>query len=275
MKYSMSVFLGAGIFYLFAFGCQFFSKENQCIAVNKHMVGVAVESQLEVFTLSKGERVYYRHGIVERIEIDGLIANPPMPLEFVACADGGKAYESLVVLKCQPWNVHLALILAGLKEGGGPKSFGDITKPTGDLVLVFISWENDEQVISYRAEDLLIDAMSKKTLDLVGWSFSGSMFLDEIDYDTGQPTGRKIYLADVEKNIVASWHDPAAILNLPTQGGLYLPYKELLPPAGTKIVMTIRAPSNSEMEELNNINNQVAEREWEFKDERDGSRLKE
>lgn len=226
-----------------------------------------LESQ--VITMSQGEKVYYKAGIVEKIEIEGAIANPTMPLEFVACADGGKAYESLVVLKCKPWNVQLALILAGLKEGGGPKSFGDATRPTGDLVLAYISWEKDGKTVSYRVEELLIDSGTKKTLDLVGWSFSGSMFVDEIDYDTGKPTGKKIYLADIEKNIIASWHDPAAILNIPTQGNLYLPYKELLPPAGTKIIMTIRPPILKELEELKKVNTQVAEREKKFKEEQD------
>jgi hypothetical protein len=204
---------------------------------------------------------------VKKIEIEGSIANPTMPLEFVACADGGKAYESLVVLKCKPWNIQLALILAGLKEGSGPKSFGDITRPTGDLALVFIAWERDGQLISYRVEDLLIDSTTNKTLDLVGWSFSGSMFVDEIDCDTGKITGNKIYLADIEKNIIAAWHDPAAILNIPTQGNLYLPHKEILPPAGTKIIMTIRPPTPEELVELKRVNVQVADREEKLKDE--------
>lgn len=223
----------------------------------------------QVITMSQGEKVYYKAGVVEKIEIEGAIANPTMPLEFVACADGGKAYESLVVLKCKPWNVQLALILAGLKEGGGPKSFGDTAKPTGDLVLVYISWEKDNKTVSYRVEELLIDSGTKKPLDLVGWSFSGSMFVDETDYDTGKPTGKKIYLADIEKNIIASWHDPAAILNIPTQGNLYLPYKELLPPAGTKIIMTIRPPNPKELEELKKVNAVVAEREKKLKEERE------
>jgi len=230
----------------------------------------------QVITMSQGEKVYYKRGMVAKIEIEGAIANSTMPLEFVACADGGKTYESLVVLKCKPWNVQLALILAGLKEGGGPKSFGDVTRPTGDLVMVYISWEKpaspaggDKELVSYRVEELLIDSATKKPLDLVGWSFSGSMFVDETDYDTGKPTGKKIYLADIEKNIIAAWHDPAAILNIPTQGSLYLPYKELLPPAGTKIIMTIRSPDPKELEELKKINVQVAEREKKLQEDQD------
>ena len=221
-----------------------------------------------VITMSQGEKIYYRKGLVEKIEIDGFVANPSMPLEFIACGEGGKDYESLVVLKCKPWNIHLALILSGLKEGKGPQSFGDPTKPTGDFVLVFVSWEKDGKTFSYRIEDLIIDSQTQKPLELVGWSFSGSMFVDEIDYDTGKPTGKKIYLADIEKNIIANWHDPAAILNVPTQGGLYLPNKQLLPPRGTKITMTIRPPNPKELEELKKINSIVAEREQKEKQEK-------
>lgn len=222
----------------------------------------------QVITLSYGERIYSRKGKVEKIEIEGLMANPSMPLEFIACAEGGKDYESLVVLKCKPWNIHLALILAGLKEGKGPKSFGDPVKPTGDLVMVFISWEKpaspsggDNKIVSYRVEDLIVDSQTKKPLEYVGWSFTGSMFVDDIDYDSGKPTGRKIYLADAYKNIIASWHDPAAVLNIPTQGCLYLPNKEILPPRGTNIKMIIRPPDAKELEELKKVNAQVSERE--------------
>ncbi|MEW6027478.1 MAG: YdjY domain-containing protein, partial [Planctomycetota bacterium] len=250
---------------------------------NKDKAPTSEIPQTQVITMSMGEKVYYKAGLVEKIEIEGAIANPTMPLEFVACADGGKAYESLVVLKCKPWNVQLALILAGLKEGGGPKTFGDTAKPTGDLVLVSIAWQDKDKTarpnpapveqgggqVSYRVEELLIDSATKKTLDLVGWSFSGSMFVDEMDYDTGKPTGKKIYLADIEKNIIASWHDPAAILNIPTSGGLYLPYKELLPAAGTKIIMTIRPPTPKELEELKKVNAEVAEREKKLREERE------
>jgi hypothetical protein len=222
-------------------------------------------SQTQVITFSHTERVFYKKGLVEKIEIDGYLSNPTMPLEFVACTDGGKDYESLVVVKCKPWNIHLGLILAGLKEGKGPKSFGDLTRPTGDLVIVFISWVSTAttgtNIVSYRVEDLLINAQTNKVLERVGWSFTGSMFVDDIDYDTGRPTGKKIYLADVYKNVIASWHDPAAVLNIPTSGGLYLPNNEILPARGTKITLIIRPPTPEESEELKGINAAVSEYE--------------
>lgn len=248
--------------------CGYSAVAEPTIAGEKAITPVEI-SDCQVITFSYGEKLYYKTGQVEKIEIEGSIANPTMPLEFVACADGGKAYESLVVLKCKPWNVQLALILAGLKEGRGPKSFGDTARPTGDLVLVYISWEKDKKTVSHRVEELLIDSVTRKPLDLVGWSFSGSMFVDEMDYDTGKPTGKKIYLADIEKNIIAAWHDPAAILNIPTQGNLYLPHKELLPAAGTKIIMTIRPPNPKELEELKKVNAVVADREKKSREEQD------
>ncbi|MEK7449298.1 MAG: hypothetical protein AAB019_07410, partial [Planctomycetota bacterium] len=100
----------------------------------------------------QGEKIYLKE---KKIEIDGLISNPTWPLELLACAEGGKDYESLVVMQCRPQTIHLALALFGLKEGlGGPVYFGDLTKPTGDLVLVLMEWEQK----SYRAEDLVLDA---------------------------------------------------------------------------------------------------------------------
>jgi len=208
----------------------------------------------KVITLSPTERIFYKNGKVDKMEIDGILSNPTMPLEFIACADGGKDYESLVILKCMPWNLHLALILAGLKEGKGPQFFGDPAVPTGDLVLVYVSWEKDNKPVTYRIEELISNGQTQKSLDLVGWSFSGSQFTDDIDYDTGKPSGRKIYMANVYKNIIATWHDPNAILNIPTQGGLFVPNKEILPAQGTKIIMTIRPPDAKETEQLKKAN---------------------
>lgn len=222
----------------------------------------------DVITLDYGEKVYLKE---KKIEISGVISNAHMPLELLACAEGGKDYESLVVLKCKPQNIHMALILFGLKEGKGPQYFGDPTKPTGDLVLVFIEWQQDGKTFSYRAEDLIIDLRYNQSMPRTGWSFTGSRFEDEIDFDTGKPTGRKIYLANATKTIIATYHDPAAILDNPSESGgvgnIFVPNKKLLPEVATEVKVIIRAPNEEELKELKKINEEAEkkEKEWQEK----------
>jgi len=232
-------------------------------AGDKNPAKAGPKESKDVLTLDQKEKVYLKE---KKMEIEAIIANPNMPLELFGCTEGGKDYESLVVLKCQPHNIQMVLILFGLKEGKGPEKFGDATKPTGDPVLVFLEWKDDkDKTLSYRGEDLIIDMRTKKPWPRVGWSFTGSRFEADIDFDTGKPTGRQIFLADATKTVIATYHDPAAILDNPTASGgvgnIYFPNKELLPKAGTPCKVIIRVPDDKEKEELKKVNEEVAK--WE------------
>lgn len=221
--------------------------------------------------LEQGGQVYLKE---KKIEIPGIIAHSDMPLELLACATGGKDYESLLVLKCSSHDIskiHLALILFGLeedKEGEGPQFFGDPTKPTGDPVLVFVEWEEKDRTVCYRAEDLIIDLRTGKPMPRCGWAFTGSRVDDEIDFETGKPTGRKRYLANVTRTIIATYHDPSAILDNPTESGgmphIYEPNWELLPKQVTEVKVTIRPPNKPELKEVKKIKEETSkwEKEW-------------
>lgn len=223
-----------------------------------------------------GEKVYLKE---KKIELEGYIAASNMPLELFVCAEGGKDYESVAVVKCRPQNIQLALILFGLREGKSPEYFGDPGRLDGDFILIFIEWEKDGKKVSYRAEDLIIDIRTKKTMPRAGWVFTGSKFVDEIDYDTQKPTGNKIYLANATKTIIATYHDPAAIIDNPTESGglgnVYLPNKDIIPERGTKIKVTIRLPTQEESAELERINEEVAKWEKEQREQEENESKKE
>lgn len=220
----------------------------------------------QVLTGEFGEKIYLKE---KKIELEGYIASSRMPLELFSCAEGGKDYESVAVVKCRPQNIHLALILFGLKEGVSSRAFGDPGKPVGPPVLIFLEWEKDGQVISYRGEDLVIDTRTQKPMPRMGWIFTGSKFVDEIDYDTQKPTGKKIYLANSTKTLIATYHDPAAILDNPSESGgagnIYLPNKEITPERGTKIKLIIRLPNEQELKELKKVNDEVDQWERDFR----------
>ena len=132
-------------------------------------------------------------------------------------------------------------------------------------LLVFIEWEKDGKPFSCRAEDLIVDTRTKKPMPRTGWVFTGSKFVDEVDYDTQKPTGNKIYLANATKTVIATYHDPAAIIDNPGESGgignIYLPNKDLIPERGTKVRVVIRLPNAEELTELQKVNTEVDE--WE------------
>lgn len=229
-----------------------------------------------VYRLNTGEVIYMEE---KKIELAGILANSNRELELLACTEGGKEYESMVVLKCKPSNIQLALMAFKLKEGKGPKFFGDPTRPTGDLVLVSFEWKEKEKTVSYYAEDLIVDLRTEKPTPRVGWSFTGSTFEDEVDFDTGKPTGRKIYLANSSRIVIATYHDPAAILDNPTTAGgvgnIFLPNKKLVPKAGTEVKVIIRVPDEKELAQLKKNIEEAEKWEEEWRKKQEEERKKE
>lgn len=226
---------------------------------------ITATADTEVMTLSAGERVVFniirddkgavKDKKIDRIEVDGVLANPTWPLEFYACSENsGKEHETLVVMFCKPQNLHLGLILMGLKEEPdeqSAKEFGDTKLPGGDIVQILITWQGkDNKPVTHAAEDLIISHLTKKPMPRTGWAFTGSKFVDDLDFDTGKPTGKKIYQANYSKTVMATWHDSTAILNDPTAGGHYTPYKEILPERGTRVVVTFKVPDEKELVHL-------------------------
>lgn len=171
------------------------------------------------------------------IEIDGRICLEEGPLELFACAEGGKEHETVVALKGDPWQLHLSLLLLGLKPGGGPEYQGDPTKPHGDTVIIEVQWEEDGKTIRKRAEDLIFDVGAEKPMAHVEWVFVGSRF--ERDQN-----GKNYYVANRDRSIVTVFHDPYTVIDNPLKGGgddtVYVVNKKAVPPRDTPVVVIMR-----------------------------------
>ncbi len=153
-------------------------------------------------------------------------------IELLACAPGGKQHESILVLDVVPYHLHVALVLLGLNFAGGLEYQGDPHTPKGDSVEVWVKWKSGEMDTSVRAEDLVWDIRRNKPMEHTSWIFSGSKILD----------GK--YMADVEKSLITTYHDPFTILDnaLPTGSDdeLYKVNERLVPKKGTPVEVTIR-----------------------------------
>jgi len=171
------------------------------------------------------------------IEVDGKICLDEGQLELFACAEGGKEYESLVAIKGEAWQLHLSLLLLGLKPGGGPQFQGDATAPFGDTVIIEVQWDDDGKTVRKRAEDLMFDTKTNAAMEHVEWVFIGSKFAKD-------EHGNDYYVANRDKSIVTVFHDPLTVLDIPLASGaddtVYIVNKKTAPPKGTPVMLIIK-----------------------------------
>ncbi|MBI3096879.1 MAG: hypothetical protein HYY93_01335 [Planctomycetes bacterium] len=184
------------------------------------------------------------------VTLQGRVSIQAGLIEVFACTEGGKDHESIVVVAYPPQELQLALILLGLKEGTeGPRGLGDPTKPTGDRAVCEIEWTRDGKVERHWAEDCVRNGRERAAMPRVGWVYTGSEFHNEIDPDTGKPTGRTVYAANRQKTLIATLHDPTALLDNPLydggDDGVYFAEERVLPTPGTPVRILIR-PATAE-----------------------------
>ena len=157
---------------------------------------------------------------------DGLI-------EYLACSPGGKLHESVLVLEVKPTVLQVALILIGLEAKSDFQDQETPPLPKGAPVEIWVEWNQEGETKRVRAEDMVFDTRKNKSMEHTYWVFTGSIIHE----------GR--FLAEMEKSLIATYHDGAAIINNPLPEGaddtVYSVNQKLVPKRGTPITLTIRA----------------------------------
>lgn len=133
-----------------------------------------------------------------------------------------------------------------------PRFFGDPRIPVGDPLIILVEYQLDNgKWVRFRLEDLTRNIPEERVMRRLGFVFSGSEFRTR-KVEGGR--NKKEFAASNVKTLIASYHDPSAIIDLPGyQGGsdtVYQPRKEVLPPAGSSARMIIRHPKGREYEEI-------------------------
>ena len=154
-------------------------------------------------------------------------------IEYLAVAPGGKTHESLLRIDVRPLHLQLALLMLDLEPKNVLTHQGDKNTPQGDPVELWIRWrDNGGKQVEARAEELVIEASHSRPMPPHNWVFTGSRIL------------KQGFEADLEKSLVAVWHDPAAILDNPLPGGGdngYLVNSKRTPKRGTRIELIAKA----------------------------------
>ena len=159
-------------------------------------------------------------------------------IEYLAVAPGGKTHESLLEVEVRPLHLQVALLLLNLQPKNVLKSQGDPATPQGAPVDLFIRWRDAHGVEQeVRAEEWVAEMPAGKPMSTHAWVYTGSKIVAEG------------FVADLEKSLVAVWHDPAAILDNPRSTGgdnahivnTRLTGAKQVPKRGTSITFVVKA----------------------------------
>lgn len=163
--------------------------------------------------------------------------------EVVVCTLWGKLHESVIRTSVQPMDIHIGLLLLGLKDGGNPGWYvpppisTDKPRdpvPAGMEVSVFVRWEDSGNWKEYRAEKMVMNLQTAEALPDTPWVFIGSY----LDTEGG-------YVADYVGSILTNYHDRSSVLDCPLEQGQVDDYmyvnSSVVPPVGTPVEIRVVA----------------------------------
>ena len=159
-----------------------------------------------------------------RISAESLKLNAGDPVEFPLIArNSGKDYEALAVSFPNPSDIHDALVFIGMTPGHPVDAAACRFWPKGERVRMTFAYRdagNTQRVV--RAERLVLDTRTGKTLPEEGFVFVGSSRIPAADSNTTAT----VYAADVytPNAVAAVYNEPTTVLDVPrraTQTDVY------------------------------------------------------
>jgi hypothetical protein len=168
--------------------------------------------------------IYDYHGIQldkknHRITFPGTVNQRQGIIEYVLVNEKGKTHESLLSTLVQPHDIHLALLLIGLKPESipAPKDapppdaidsayLQSAPKLKGEPVRLSVKWTLNGKTKEAQVEDWILNLQTNKPATPGPWTYNGSMI------ENG------VFLADEELSIAAVITDPTALVNNPREG---------------------------------------------------------
>jgi hypothetical protein len=157
-------------------------------------------------------------------------------IEYALVHKLGKTHESIFSTEARPQDIHVALLLLGVKPAM-TNSFGPDGQapPLGDKASVQVSWTNQGVRADCALEDLVLNRETKKTLGRGEWIYNGSNFSEGA------------FTAQRDGSIISIHIDPDALINNPRPGrendDLHTPNAAKLPPLGARVEISIRLAS--------------------------------
>ncbi|MBD3314177.1 MAG: hypothetical protein GF344_00180, partial [Chitinivibrionales bacterium] len=136
-------------------------------------------------------------------------------LEYLAVATGGKTYESVMELECDPRNFHAALLLLNAKPGGVRFSEGPDAGPSvrGDTLEIDVVYKRGDSLRTIDALDLIsfrdtaLAKQEKAHKEDLAWVFTGS---ETVEVERGKTA----HASTLEGSLIGIFIDPTAEINI-------------------------------------------------------------
>lgn len=180
------------------------------------------------------------------VDVEAVICLTKGPLEDFATVPSAKEYESVIALHARPSQIHLALLLLGLKAGSpGSWEYKDkqviAHNATGSrLRLTLLYKDKDGKEVEKPATDFVRDMKSHKHPAKDIFVFAGSRVTKPQD-------GEPYYAADSSGDVVSLVTFPEEMIALPqaaSSNNDQLEWEvdpDAVPPLGTKVTLRIYA----------------------------------
>ena len=154
-------------------------------------------------------------------------------VEYLVVTREGKTHESILRTEAEPLHLHLALLLINAKPPG-TNALPDAPSPamTGEKLHLEVTWKSGETTKTVRAEELVLDQMTRAPASRGPWIFTGSRMREGT------------FAAQVDGSIVSLITDPDALIGNPRPGreddDRWKPNASVLPPLNTPVEVSIR-----------------------------------
>jgi hypothetical protein len=182
----------------------------------------------------------------KEIRVDCEAVKADYPLEFLAVVKNTNEYEALVRSEVRPSNLHLALLMIGLKPGE-PIHYSDSTQtwrpPTGPGVDIWFEYTKNGKKQKVPAYRWMRDVKTKKEAPGMYWVFTGSRILDDNSYG-----------ADGTGSLIGVINNDLTILDVPRLKSRAIESREyernpdMMPDTGSAVTMILTPAAATEEE---------------------------
>lgn len=179
-----------------------------------------------------------------RISFPGTVSQREGFIEYLLVNEKGKSYESLLTTSVSPLDIHLAMLLIGLKEDEAANANEPVPPSAidsaylrsappvkGTPVQISVTWTEKGRPREISPDEWILNLQTHDVMTPGPWTYNGSLVQDGV------------FLATQELSIVAVITDPTALVNNPRPGydndEIWQVRDQVVPPLDTAVEINI------------------------------------
>jgi hypothetical protein len=170
-----------------------------------------------------------------RVDCEALAVDAP--LEFLCVRTGGPEHETVLRTLAKPSDIHLGLLMLGLKPGQPVRyseAAGKWFPPAGPPVRITLEYQKDGKTVRTTANKVMRNVTTKQPMPEEPWIFVGSRIMDDGNY-AADVTGYVISVVNFELTLID-------VPNIRSNSNELLEWEAdlgALPPEGSPVTMIL------------------------------------